>query len=199
MDIYELGIIYSSIMITYFTINFHKNSIINSKFFFLKRYNLNQVTTYVNAITVITSLLYLITKKNYFYLLTVIFFMFENIYELAFGLSNTKKIKQHAMHSHHLGLMLVILILYNIEEKNKYIIILTYLIVNFFHLIYNFDILNGTNIAEKIVHLYIVIIFIIYIIHSKKLFNLFISINYKACIYIAFCVIYFILNIFLQT
>ena len=34
MDIYELGIIYSSIMITYFTINFHKDSIINSKFFF---------------------------------------------------------------------------------------------------------------------------------------------------------------------
>ncbi len=194
MDIYELGIIYSSIMITYFTINFHKDTIINSNFFFLKKYNLNQVTICANVITIVTSLLYLITKKNYFYLLTSIFFIIENIYELAFGLSNTKKIKQHDMHSHHLGLILMILIFYNFEEKNKYIIILTYLIINLIHLIYKFDVLNETKISEKITYLYIVIIFIIYIIHSKKLFNLFTSINYKACIYIAFCVIYFILN-----
>ena len=195
MDIYELGIIYSSIMITYFTINFHKDSIINSKFFFLKKYNIRQVSTYANVIAIITSLLYLITKKNYFYLLTVIFFIIENIYELAFGLSNTKKKNQHKMHSHHLGLILMILIFCNFEE-GKYITILTYLILNLNHLIIN---LGFYEILSKILPLYIVIISIIYIIHFKKLFNFFISINYKACIYIAFCVIYFILNIFLQT
>jgi len=186
--------IYSSILITYFTINFHKDSIINSKFFFLKRYNLNQVTICANVIAIITSLLYLITKKNYFYLLTVIIFMFENIYELAFGLSNTKKIKQHGMHSHHLGIILMILIFYNFEEKNKYIVIFTYLIINLIHLIHKFDVLNGLKISDKIMYLYIIIIFIIIIIHSKKLFNFFTSIDYRACIYIAFCVIYFILN-----
>ena len=79
MDIYELGIIYSSIMIIYFIINFHKDNIINSKFFFLKKYKIDQVSIYANVIGIITSLLYLITKKNYFYLLTVIFFMLENI------------------------------------------------------------------------------------------------------------------------
>lgn len=161
-------------MITYFTINFHKDSIINSKFFFLKKYNIRQVSTYANVIAIITSLLYLITKKNYFYLLTVIFFMFENIYELAFGLSNTLKIKQHEMHSYHLGLMLMILIFCNFEEEHKYITTLLYLIINFIYLKRKFDSLNGSKNVNKNVNLYIIIIFINIIIHYKKLFNFFI-------------------------
>lgn len=133
MNLYNIGSIYIAILFLYTFINKFKGKILDSKYFILKKYPLNYIIGYFNIIVIISGLLYYITNKELYYLIAVIFIILENIYELAFGLSINKS--QQGLVFHHLSVILLVLILFDNLQINKYTFILAYILVHILHFI----------------------------------------------------------------
>ena len=133
MNFYNIGAIYIAILFSYNFINKFKRKILDSKYFILKKYPLNYILGYFNIIVIVSGLLYNITNKKLYYLIAVIFIILENFYELAFGLSINKS--QQAIVFHHLSLILLVFMLFDNLQINKYTFILVYILVHILHFI----------------------------------------------------------------